>query len=590
MLFCYRAICWWRWRWADRLAAILHTLIEGNFLLSTGQLDIDANLRGIGHVLRDSTLSVPPFQRNYSWTLEEVDEYWYDLRAAISANQPYYFMGTVVVSRDTSEAAVVIDGQQRLATTSLLLAAIRDVLVEGNETSRAATLENRYLIAWSLTHNVEEPRLELNEADRLYFRSAVLNQAAGLPASDRPLLSAAFSRLRSHVKDESESAGPHWVEKLLQWVDFLDKRAQVILMETANDGDAFMVFETLNDRGLPLAVADVIKNYLLGLSRSKLDEASDYWHSAVQAIEDSRSRDSLTDFIRHWWNSRNGATRERDLYSFIRSSIRSEEQALIALRELARQAPYYAALTDPGHPLWEEQSLESLASARVLVDLGLEQYRPLALAALSELAPRDVEPIFRATVNWSVRALIVGGSGGGTAERLYSEAAVRVTNGRSASAESVYGDVMPLVARDQEFEVAFAQRKINRSSTLRYLLRALATGDPTTGELDNLVPVAMFPRSDSSGEWSRIASQDELSNTAGRLGNFMLISRADLKNVPSAPSVKFDYLMEASMRAGGLIAPWSGLEIADVAHRQNEMASKASVIWPLLPDRELGVI
>lgn len=551
--------------------------------MAARQLDIDANLKGIGHVLRDATLQVPPFQRNYSWTEEEVDEYWFDLRAALTADLPYYFMGTVVVSKDEDGNSVVIDGQQRLATTTLLLAAIRDALLEAGENNRSAAIQARYLTAWSLELDTNEPRLELNEADRGFFRAAVLHESGTL-TEVRPLLAGAFQLLKSRVADEASAAGPHWLDRLLRWVEFLDQRAQVILMETANDGDAFMVFETLNDRGLPLAVADVIKNYFFSKARRRLDEASVLWLTAMQAIEDSATTENVTDFIRHWWNSRNGATRERDLYTFIRGSIKSEDQALHALTDMASKAPVYAALSDLEHLVWEDQLTSARLSAGILNELGLEQYRPLALAVLSKLDSPNISRILRGAVSWSVRALISGGAGGGTAERLYSEAAVRVTNGRSTSVESVFEDMSTLIARDSEFKASFATRRVHRSATLRYLLRALAQGDPLVADREHLMPVAVFPKTDASGEWQRWATADQLAEVSGRLGNFVLLERGDTKRVPSSPRERFDYLTDRASRSGALIEPWYTYELAEVDRRQKSMADAALGIWPLVPE------
>jgi hypothetical protein len=546
------------------------------------QLDIQANLRGIGHVLRDAPLSVPPFQRNYSWTLEEVDEYWFDLRAALSADQNHYFMGTVVLSREEFAKSMVIDGQQRLATTSLLIAAIRDVFNAGGETSRAAALQQTYLVTWSLERNLEEPRLELNDADKDFFSAEIVGQQAEGANSKRPLLRLAFDHLSKRVRQEAESAGPHWVQRLLQWIDFIDKSAQVVLMETASDADAFMVFETLNDRGLPLAVADVIKNYLLSLSRARLDDASRMWLSAVQSIEESQSHDDVTDFIRHWWSSRNGATRERDLYTFIRSDIRSQDQSLIALEELEKKAPIYAALTDPDHILWEYHESTSQQASRALLELGLEQYRPLALAVLSTLQPQAVAEILLSTVAWSVRALIVGGGGGGTAERLYAEAAVRVTNGRSVSAGSVFEELSSFVPRDREFEGAFGTRKIHRSATLRYLLNALNFGTPLIADERALVPVALFPRNTRDQEWAKYGESDEIADLSGRLGNYSLIERRDARAVPSAPLDRFEYVAAAAAKIDGALPIWQAFDQEEVDKRQVQMAMLAPEIWPLL--------
>lgn len=547
-------------------------------------LDISAKLTGIAHVLRDSMLTVPPFQRNYSWKEEEVEEFWFDLRAALTTDMPYYFMGTIVISGSGRGRAVVIDGQQRLATTTLLLTALRNAFRRGGEDRRATAVDQNYLTALTLVSDRVEPRLQLNEIDSTYFNALVIDQQEGVDVQARPRLQAAFHQLERYVLEEVQAAGPRWVDQVIRWVDFLDERAQIILMETADDGDAFMVFETLNDRGLPLAVADVIKNYFFSLTRDRIGEAQADWLSAVQSIEDATSAGGMTDFIRQWWNSKSGATRERDLYSFLRAAIRSQDQALAAVSDLASKAPAYAALIDQNHLLWEDQTGSARQAARVLFELGLEQYRPLGLAALSMLEPEQTSEILRATVNWSVRALVGGGAGGGTAERVYSEAAVRVTNGRARSVDAVFDDVNMIVPRDAEFATAFATRKVSRSSTLRYILRSLLYVDPLAADYrDDFVPVPMFPRNATSSAWEAYGERDELSDVYGRLGNYLLLPRSEAKNVPSSPQERFDFLTQVSESEGGTIEPWTYLDVDEVARRQDRMATLAIAVWPTFP-------
>src|SRR6266852_451461 len=83
----------------------------------------------LGHLLSDRLLKVPRFQRRYSWQEEHVAEYWADIERARSAGDSY-FMGTVVLASDTGDEnrKLIIDGQQRIMTTAVLLTAIRDQL------------------------------------------------------------------------------------------------------------------------------------------------------------------------------------------------------------------------------------------------------------------------------------------------------------------------------------------------------------------------------------------------------------------------------------------------------------------------------
>lgn len=550
-------------------------------------MELSSELEGIAHVLRDSLLQVPPFQRNYSWTDDEVDAFWYDLRAALTADQPYYFMGTIVVSKSGGGRFLVIDGQQRLATTTLLLSAIRDAFETGGEPNRSKTIQDRYLSTTSLLTDRTEPKLELNELDRSFFRSAVLRLNEDAPAEARPALASAYLRVSALLRDEVEAAGPHWVDRLLRWVDFLEQRAQVVLMSTADDGDAFMVFETLNDRGLPLAVADVIKNYLFNLARRRIEDAQESWIAAMQAIEDaSTAPEVFRDFIRHWWNSKHGATRERDLYSAIRRTVVSEDNALTATADLATNAPAYAALISSEHLVWEDQSPRSRQAVRVLNELGLDQYKPLALAVLVHMPSAQVEEVLGATVNWSVRTIVSGGLGGGTAERLYSEAAVRVSNGRSLNVQSVYADMEPLISRDSDFAASFAVRRILRSSTLRYLLHAITSADALGAHgTDQLVPIALFPRSDKSGLWANYASDDDLAANYGRIGNYVLLPRAEAKSVSNIPEERFAFLQEMACERHFLPSqqPWRGFALEAVDERQAQMARRAVQLWPALP-------
>src|SRR4051794_15594527 len=96
-------------------------------VIGKGPSRIDARLEGIGHLLRDRRMEVPRFQRSFSWTGEQVDAFWRDLSAARHAGQNEYFLGTVVATPNKRQGTwSVIDGQQRLAVTVLLFAAIRD--------------------------------------------------------------------------------------------------------------------------------------------------------------------------------------------------------------------------------------------------------------------------------------------------------------------------------------------------------------------------------------------------------------------------------------------------------------------------------
>src|SRR5438067_2488201 len=118
--------------------------------MRTALSKIDTDLEGIGHVLRDRTLTVPRYQRSYSWFLEQVEAFWWDLRSAFTADPPEYFLGTIVLTSQPDNRATIIDGQQRLATAAMLFTAIRDEFVRRGDEYRAAVIERDYVASREL--------------------------------------------------------------------------------------------------------------------------------------------------------------------------------------------------------------------------------------------------------------------------------------------------------------------------------------------------------------------------------------------------------------------------------------------------------
>jgi uncharacterized protein with ParB-like and HNH nuclease domain len=84
---------------------------------------IKSEERALGSVLSDKRpLHVPAYQRSFSWTKVQIDDLWDDIQRIIYDGQDNYFLGSMVFIQKTDSSLEVVDGQQRLATISLLLA------------------------------------------------------------------------------------------------------------------------------------------------------------------------------------------------------------------------------------------------------------------------------------------------------------------------------------------------------------------------------------------------------------------------------------------------------------------------------------
>src|SRR4030042_6410628 len=98
--------------------------------MSNPRSQITVTQKGIGEILKQFQLKVPPNQRDYSWTDLEVTTLFQDLAKTIADNEPEYFLGTISTIPDSSGLLEVIDGQQRLATITILLSRIRRYLLD----------------------------------------------------------------------------------------------------------------------------------------------------------------------------------------------------------------------------------------------------------------------------------------------------------------------------------------------------------------------------------------------------------------------------------------------------------------------------
>ena len=126
----------------------------------------------IGHALRNQMLAVPINQRAYAWKEKHVTDLYQDMQGAIANSESEYFLGSIVVTRNDNGRPQVVDGQQRLATSVILLAAIRDYFLATNDEERAGVIEKDYLLRKSLETLEEESRLQLSQIDNDYFSSA----------------------------------------------------------------------------------------------------------------------------------------------------------------------------------------------------------------------------------------------------------------------------------------------------------------------------------------------------------------------------------------------------------------------------------
>src|SRR5262249_53230847 len=140
--------------------------------------------KGIGQLLSEDRLIVPPNQRAYAWEEDQVEDLIHDFAGSMDSDTGLHFLGFIILTTgDTqTEHPEISDGQQRLATTTMLLAALRDYLLDMEEQDDAASIERDFLIKRDRSQGEDRPRLIMNIDDQAFFESTVL-----LPPKKRKL-------------------------------------------------------------------------------------------------------------------------------------------------------------------------------------------------------------------------------------------------------------------------------------------------------------------------------------------------------------------------------------------------------------------
>ena len=553
---------------------------------------IQFSLAGIANELKSRLLAVPIYQRSYAWTADELGEFWNDLRAEFSESAPEYFLGTLVLTRQASPPRdTIIDGQQRLATTSVLLAAIRDEFIERNDKKRAEIVQRDYLSTSDLASATEISRLTLNSEDAHFFERRIVNSDVAVEPS-RPshhLLVAAYEHFGREIRKVADDAGPDWATRLTQWVEFLKGRVKVIVLEVPSDADAFLIFETLNDRGADLTVADLLKNYLFGHAGTKLDAVRDGWMMVLGALDIPAENSLFTTFLRHYWSSVRGAVRERELYKSIKAHVATEAQVLDFLTELQGAAVLYSALLSSNHDYWDDLGGTTKECVETLLRLDLEQNRPLLLAALQHFTDAEKRVLLKSLVAWSVRGLVVGGIGGGTAEKAYCRAAVRIRKGEIKTTSNLLAELSAIVPSDSKFEEAMSVARVSRAHLARYYLLALERGK--NGELEpEFVPNSneeqvnlehVLPRRASPADWGSEFNVDERRDYLHRLGNLSLLPKGPNGRIGNKPfAMKRPILAASKFALTSQIGSETSWTRESIKRRQADLAVLAVKVWP----------
>ena len=443
----------------------------------------------------------------------------------------------------------------------------------------------------------QEPaaKLRLNETDNDFFFKRVLTKSTDARRKEKPTkeshdrIADGVRLAASQIKQIADSTNDPSA-RLIDWVEYIMTKARVIRIQVPDSANAFRIFETLNDRGLKLALSDLLKNYLFHQSGDRIGEAQKNWVAMASVVEAAEDEGLIVDFIRHLWCSQYGVTREKELYDRIKEKITSKQKAIDFSNTLANSARTYAAIVNTDSELWASYGSEARGYMATLNLLGMTQIRPIILSILQQFSPAEVKKSLRLFVSWAVRFVVVGGVGGGTLESHYSLRASEVTNGTIKTAAALLKEMRPIVPSDTDFEDAFSSATVSRHQHARYYLRVLErqqAGEaepefvPNTNE-EQITLEHILPQNPDK-DWKHF-DQETANRFYKRIGNFALMKKSKNEaggNTKFSEKAKLygksDFKLTADLKSYAENGQWTA---GAIDTRQKALAKLAVQAWP----------
>ena len=497
----------------------------------------------------------------------------------------------------------VLDGQQRLATTVIILSAIRAwfrLTEEGTPTANSIQMD---FIGRSDYGSKEMlPKLSLNINNDARYQRYVVNgsplteirkerASVSKNSADFPLLDAinyAHTRLERIAGDHGDPAKTN--DYLIRLLLFIRDSVVVVRLTVPNEANAFRVFETLNDRGLDLSAADLLKNYLFGLahdvSPTVLQQIEHRWSQITHELNDVNE----ADFLKVFWTSRYGRTQLDAVFDDARQRVKTGKVALSLSVELLEAAEQYVALDNGEDVVWLPFTARTKERINHLSMLGSKQIRPVLLSALKQFEPDEMDKLVALLESIIVRYQLIGGERTGPLEIQCARLAQLIWEREVLTADDARSAVSSICPDNNQFRAAFINKEGISNQKASYIIKMIERHERANQRgtdakaLDpgkSLSLEHVLPKGGGSG-WATEISADQglVTDCVLKLGNLCLLTESRNRELERRSYVEKRAVYEASeLLTTQRVAKSDRWDRDSIHHHQVWLASRAVLIW-----------
>lgn len=562
-------------------------------------------------------LSVDDYQRPYSWNREELEEFFQDLCECADSGETHFF-GTLILQSDpeSTERVTIVDGQQRLTTCFITVAALRDAIERLGIREIKAQKENmRDTNVMDIALDFLNPSKKLDDyrfKSSRYMRKILFECVFAGPSSQRdvPLrdnenkqLTLAFRNavrtIRELVKTELELFEEKEAKlvRIYELLAALTERFSVLKLNTKDTIQSLEIFLTLNNRGLPLGPSDLVRGQVmsnLGGSMAEKQQREiqqrvfDEWTAILENVGEPEA------FLRHYLVATSSEkVQKKKIVRFVERRINSknaetkEEKTAEFWNDLIESSNVYRQIVDPqmgGDCQYHIELLEGLTkSHRIILLEVLRKKLP------DKIRDEFVRLVFVLSYRW-----VIDGQNAQKLEDFFQQLCVNLRDDAAidplldtirAQIDELSFDAEKLFSVDADSSFAF-------KAVLHYVNKRIAHGStfiPISSKslhLEHIAPQSVTPEWESTYFEGDQSKYNEYGPSITGIGNLTLLDPAiNIGSGNELFSVKRESYKKSVMDITRDLEEFKEWNESMVASRTRWLAESFNVIWTSSPNK-----
>ncbi|WP_056989805.1 DUF262 domain-containing protein, partial [Lacticaseibacillus camelliae] len=410
----------------------------------------------IGNLFQDNNFIVPKYQRNFAWQENEIDDFWNDLAELADGNRSSHFFGQIVTFKNPDGNQELIDGQQRLTSSSILLAVMSDIATKAYSSNRDemspesgdVLRDVKRDVAKYLRAQENQPSLTLQSGNKdrdgldanAFFSGLINGKRHKAYTEPTKNMDAAYQYFYKNVS-ASMNQFKTWAERVDRlsrlFRSFVDN-FYVVMISAPTQRDAFIIFETLNSRGKDLKASDIIKNHLMYVAGGEMDLANQKWNDVSRELKDDSDR--ITRFIRTYWSARQRLVVESHLYRALSQELTNSAKANEFLDDLVQLAPVYNMLEAASLSKRQRffNNTELAQQIDILYRMRVKLFYPILLALSKRgFSSRDMVIVMQKVIAIFIRHRAIMNDGTNRLESGYAIIAQEIWSGKLSSSSQI---------------------------------------------------------------------------------------------------------------------------------------------------------